>query len=121
MASIDQKNYNKKFYQLFNLLVGIVIFKILIIFSALSSINYLFYNNYIKIVEESLIPYKDFYFEYIVKNFLYSYNSIIESDSLSQFYTFTLFLISDLGINWFLFISVLLLFLVKTFKNSFLN
>ena len=65
--------------------------------------------------------FKDFYFEYIVKNFLYSYNSIIESDSLSQFYTFTLFLISDLGINWFLFISVLLLFLVKTFKNSFLN
>ena len=64
MASIDQKNYNKKFYQLFNWLVVIVIFKILIILSAFPSINHHFYENYIKIVEQSLVPYKDFHFEY---------------------------------------------------------
>ena len=64
MASINQKNYNKKFYQLFNWLIAIVIFKILIIFSAFPSINHHFYENYIKIVEQSLVPYKDFHFEY---------------------------------------------------------
>ena len=64
MASIDQKNYNKKFYQLFNWLFAIIIFKILIIFSAFPSINHHFYENYIKIAEQSLVPYKDFHFEY---------------------------------------------------------
>jgi hypothetical protein len=64
MASIDQKNYNKKFYQLFNWLFAIIIFKILIIFSAFPLNNHHFYENYIKIVEQSLVPYKDFHYEY---------------------------------------------------------
>ena len=64
MASIDQKNYNKKFYQLFNWLFAIIIFKILIIFSEFPLINHRFYENYIKIVEQSLVPYKDFHYEY---------------------------------------------------------
>ena len=67
--------------------------------------------------------FRDFYFEYIVKNFLYSFNSIVESNSfsLSKFYTFTLFLISDLGINWFLFLAALLFFIIKSYKNLFLK
>ena len=63
MASINQKNYDKKNYPLFNWLVAIII-KILIIASAFPSINHHFYENYIKIVEKSLVPYKDFHFEY---------------------------------------------------------
>lgn len=98
----DLSKFNPKSVHLFfkvNLAIIISVFALLISFNLFS----------------------DFYFEYIVKNFLYSFNSIIESDSLSQFYTFTIFLISDLGINWLIFLSVLLFFICKTFKHSFLN
>jgi hypothetical protein len=64
MASIDQKNYNKKFYHLFNWLIAIIIVKILITLSAFPAINHHSYDNYIIIVEQSLTPYKDFHFEY---------------------------------------------------------
>ncbi len=65
MESIDQKNYNKKCQYLTSWFITIFILKIITIFFIVTpSINDFFYNFYIKITEKSLIPYKDFYFEY---------------------------------------------------------
>jgi len=66
MESLDQKNYNNKDYNLTSWLVAIFIIKIIIILIAYPSINHnhYIYETYIKIAEQSLVPYKDFYFEY---------------------------------------------------------
>jgi hypothetical protein len=65
MASIDQKNYNKKLEHLTSCFVAIFAIKILIIFFiSYPLINHHTYNIYQQIVGQSLIPYKDFYFEY---------------------------------------------------------
>jgi len=64
MASIDQKNFNKESFNLKCWIAIVFIAKITIIFCAYSCINHHFYENYIKIVEQSLIPYRDFNYEY---------------------------------------------------------
>jgi len=64
MASIDQKNFNKESFNLKCWIAIVFIAKIIIIFCAYSCINHHFYENYIKIVEQSLIPYRDFNYEY---------------------------------------------------------
>ena len=64
MASIDQKNFNKESFNLKCWIAILFIAKITIIFCAYSCINHHFYENYIKIVEQSLIPYRDFNYEY---------------------------------------------------------
>jgi hypothetical protein len=66
MESLDQKNYNKEYYNLTSWLVAIFVVKIIIILVAYLStiLNNYIYETYIKIAEQSLVPYKDFYFEY---------------------------------------------------------
>jgi len=59
-----QKNSNNNLFKYKNWLLATFILKILIIFISYPCINDYNYNIYLKIVEESLIPYKDFYFEY---------------------------------------------------------
>jgi hypothetical protein len=65
MVLIDQKNCNKKLEHLTSWFVAIFAIKILIIFFiSYPLINHHTYNIYQQIVGQSLIPYKDFYFEY---------------------------------------------------------
>ena len=64
MESLDQKNYNQKINYLTSNFIAIFIAKIVIIFSNKSTICHIFYENYIKIINQSLVPYKDFFYEY---------------------------------------------------------
>lgn len=65
MALIDQKDCNKKLAHLTNSFVAVFVMKIIIIFFiSYPIIIQHAYSIYIKIVEQSLVPYRDFYFEY---------------------------------------------------------
>ena len=66
MESLNQKNYNNENYNLTSWIVAIFIIKIIIILIAYLSnyLNHYIYETYIKITEKSLLPYKDFYYEY---------------------------------------------------------
>jgi hypothetical protein len=65
MALIDQKDCNKKLAHLTNSFVAVFVMKIIIIFFiSYPIIIQHAYSIYVKIVEQSLVPYRDFYFEY---------------------------------------------------------
>jgi len=65
MALIDQKDCDKKLAHLITWFVAVFVMKIIIIFFiSYPIIIQHTYGIYVKIVEQSLVPYKDFYFEY---------------------------------------------------------
>jgi len=64
MVLNSQKNFNKDCHILKCLITFVTILKIMIIFSAYPCIIDNFYDVYVKLVEQSLIPYRDFFYEY---------------------------------------------------------
>ena len=65
MESLDQKNYNQKINYLTIDCIAIFIVKIIIIFwLTVPVISFISYETYKKIINNSLTPFKDFFFEY---------------------------------------------------------